>query len=111
MSKRDSRVLVFDMLEAVESILNYTTDLSFDSYLEDRKTQDAVLRNLTVLGEAAGRVDQEFQRLNPQIEWQKIARSRNIVVHDYFAVDHEIIWKIITVYLPPLLANLKAIAA
>ena len=56
MSKRDGHLLVADMLEALEKILEYTHGLSFEEYLTDHKTRDAVLRNLTVLGEAARQV-------------------------------------------------------
>lgn len=111
MSERNPIVLLHDMLDAAEVILQYTEEISFDEYIKDRKTQDAVLRNLTVLGEAAARVSPAFRDLYPMIEWRKIARSRNIVVHDYFDVDHEIVWRIIRDYLPPLIEQLKGVIA
>ena len=109
MSKRDERLLLLEMSEAVKKIILYTTGLDFTSYLEDSKTQDAVLRNLTVLGEAANQLSDQFCSAHPAIEWEKIIRSRHILVHDYFDIDHEIIWRIVTDYLIPLQTELEAI--
>jgi uncharacterized protein with HEPN domain len=97
------------MLEAVERIGSYTEGLDFDQFVQDHKTADAVLRNLQVLGEAAGRVPEDVRAQAPDIEWTRIIRSRHIVVHDYFGVDYEIIWRIVQVHLPPLRASLQTL--
>jgi uncharacterized protein with HEPN domain len=102
MSKRSDLILVEDMLEAVERILAYTTDMDFDQFAADLKTSDAVLRNLQILGEAAQRVSPETKAMDTSVEWTKVIRSRHILVHEYFGIDLEIIWRIITVHLPPL---------
>ena len=109
MSKRNANVLVSEMQDAVESILSYTKGMNQDGFAIDKKTKDAVLRNLIVLGEAVTRLPAEFRELHPQIEWEKIARSRHVIVHDYFDVDYEIIWKIVTVYLPDLKVKLAGL--
>ncbi len=102
MSERSVHILVADMLEAVERIRIYTEGMTFDQFLQDHKTSDAVLRNLQVLGEAAKRVPESVRTLAPEIEWERIIRSRHIVVHDYFGIDYGIVWRIAQVHLPPL---------
>lgn len=102
MSKRSIQYLLNDMLDAIQAISSFTTGYSFEQFIDDRRTHDAVIRNVQVLGEAANRVPAEFRSLNPQIEWMKIIRSRHVLVHDYFGIDYEIVWRIITHHLPPL---------
>ena len=102
MSERAAHILVADMLEAIERIRSYTAGMEFEQFVADPKTSDAVVRNLQVLGEAANRVPKPIRRQAPSIEWERIIRSRHIVVHDYFGIDFEIVWRIIEVHLPPL---------
>ena len=109
MSERPPRVLIADMLEAVERILLYTEGMTYAEFREDTKTTDAVLRNLQVLGEAAGRVPKALRARAPDVEWSRIIRSRHILVHEYFGVDREIIWRIAEVHLPPLQQALLAL--
>jgi uncharacterized protein with HEPN domain len=109
MSERPAHVLLADMLEAVERILAYTDGMTYATFCEDSKTIDAVLRNLQVLGEAAGRVPEPVRERAPGIEWTRIVRSRHIVVHNYFGVDREIIWRIVEVHLPPLQIALRTL--
>ena len=68
MSKRSSNVLLLDMKDAAEKILKYTKGLSFEDFLTDDKTIDAVVRNFEIIGEASLRIDEEFRLENPQIE-------------------------------------------
>lgn len=99
-------MLVIDILACIDRIQEYTSGMSFDDFNSDSKTRDAVLRNIMVIGEAANRMPNDFRAQNPEIEWNKIIRSRNIVSHDYDDVDYDIIWKIVTVHLP---ANQKSL--
>lgn len=94
------------MLEAAERIREYTEGISFEQFKNDTKTSDAVLRNLQVLGEAANNVPDQIRSSAPDIEWERIIRSRHIVVHHYFGVDFEIVWRIMEVHLPPLRKSL-----
>jgi uncharacterized protein with HEPN domain len=102
MSKRDTTLLVQDMLMACERITQYISGMAFEQFVNDPKTIDATVRNIQILGEAANQVPKEFQLANPQIEWSKIIRSRHILVHQYFELDYGIIWKIIQEYIPML---------
>lgn len=96
MSKRSSDLLLLDMKEAAEKILKYTQGLSFEDFLADDKTIDAVVRNFEIIGEASLRIDEDFRSDNPQIEWKKLRGFRNRIVHDYFGIDYEIVWSILT---------------
>ncbi|RYC68752.1 MULTISPECIES: HepT-like ribonuclease domain-containing protein [Spirosoma] len=109
MSKRSVRYLLYDMLDAIEAIRSFIDGYSFEQFVDDRKTHDAVIRNVQVLGEAANRVPVDFRETHPQIEWLKIIRSRHILVHDYFGVDYEIVWRIVITHLPPLQLAIEAI--
>ena len=68
MSKRDTLLLLDDMLQSAQKIKRYTKDLDYDSFLADDKTIDAVVRNFEIIGEAANCIDQDFRDSNPEIE-------------------------------------------
>ena len=95
MSKRAAELLLDDIREAIDKIERYTRDLSFEGFMADEKTQDAVVRNLEIIGEAANRLPQEFKAQLADIEWPKIVGLRHRIVHDYFGIDLKIIWRII----------------
>ncbi len=95
MSDRNARLLLGDMLEAIDKIRRYTGSLSFDAFMKDDKTIDAVLHNLQIIGEATNRLPEEFTENHSDIEWYKIIGLRHRVVHDYFGVDLEIVWQIL----------------
>ena len=107
MSKRSSNVLLLDMKDAAEKILKYTKGLSFEDFLTDDKTIDAVVRNFEIIGEASLRIDEEFRLENPQIEWKKLRGFRNRIVHDYFGIDYEIVWSILSEDLEELIFQLE----
>jgi uncharacterized protein with HEPN domain len=102
MPERSSHLLLRDILDAITAIQRYTDGMNFEQFSADSKTRDAVLRNIQVIGEAAKRVPQALKDKLPEVQWQRIVRSRHIVVHDYFGVDYEIIWRIVEAHLPPL---------
>ncbi len=109
MSKRDTHRLLEDMLEACLRVMRYTDKINYDQFLTDEKTVDAVVRNIQILGEAAGQIPAATRQLYPEIEWTKIIRSRHILVHEYFELDYEIIWRITIEYIPPLKDQLNVI--
>ena len=75
-----------DMLDSAVKIKKYTMELTYDNFLEDDKTIDAVVRNFEIIGEAANRIDPDFRIRNPEIEWSRIRELRNRIVHDYFGM-------------------------
>lgn len=109
MSKRDTILLLEDMLQSAKRIKRYTENISFDSFMLDEKTIDAVVRNFEVIGEAANRIDPDFRDTNPEIEWKRLRGFRNRIVHDYFGIDYEIVWTIIESYLDELIDWLDTI--
>jgi uncharacterized protein with HEPN domain len=109
MSKRDPELLVGDMLEAARKILAYTDGLSFDDFMMDSKTVDAVARNFEILGEASTRLPEEYKMSNEEIPWKKISGLRNRLIHDYFGIDYEVVWTIKTTFLPSLIELLEKI--
>lgn len=100
-------MLLLDMKEASEKILKYTKGLSFEEFLTDDKTIDAVVRNFEIIGEASLRIDEDFRLENPQIEWKKLRGFRNRIVHDYFGIDYEIVWSILSEDLEELIFELE----
>ena len=109
MSKRDILLLLDDMLQACIKIKKYTQGMDYDSFIEDDKTIDAVVRNFEVIGEAANRIDSDFKDNNPEIEWNRIRGFRNRIVHEYFGIDYQIVWSITESYIDDLLDWLNTI--
>ena len=87
---------LLDMLQACERAVRYTTGVSGAAFLADEMRQDAILRQLTILGEAAKQVSPECRMAHPEILWQKIAGFRDVVVHQYFRVNLPEVWRIAT---------------
>jgi len=109
MSKRSMELLVEDIWESIEKIERYTKGMTRESFQNDEKTTDAVVRNLEIIGEAAGRLPEDFVNRNSEIEWAKIVGLRNRIVHEYFGVDLQIIWQILKKDLPAFKISLQNI--
>jgi uncharacterized protein with HEPN domain len=93
---RDSEVYLDDIKDAIERIREYCADIDLDAFRWDRKTQDAVIRNLEIIGEAAKSIPDKIRAKTPEIDWRRFAAFRNILIHQYFGVDIEIVWNIAT---------------
>lgn len=103
MSKiRRDRDFLLDIEDAIGRILKYTFGITWDGYLRDFKTQDAVVLNLEVIGEATKNLSDEFKKQNPGIPWQDMAGTRDRLTHHYFGVNQEIVWQIVEQDLPNL---------
>jgi uncharacterized protein with HEPN domain len=107
MSDRSAELLIGDILDSAEKIQRYTAGMTFEQFTLDEKTADAVARNFEIIGEAANRLSADFKARHPNIDWDRIRGFRNRIVHDYFGIDHSIVWKIIEDYLPDLEAKLR----
>lgn len=97
------------MLTAVRRVRGYTDGLTFDAFCNDQKTIDAVIRNFEVIGEAARHVDEVTAAIAPAVPWIDIRDMRNILIHEYFGVDLQTVWKTIADDLPALEAGLAAL--
>lgn len=111
MPRRQWRLFVADILDAVAAIDGYTAGLTSKEFFGDRLHLDAVIKNLAVIGEAAGRVPADITEKSPQIPWSKMRGMRNVVVHEYFGIDHEVLWGTVTDDLKPLVPLLTALLA
>lgn len=100
MSPRNWKFRIEDIIEALDRIFQYVKDQDYDSWMQDQKTIDAVIRNLEIIGEAATNVPQEIQDLYVDIPWFKMKGMRNILIHEYFGVDNEVLWNTIKKDLP-----------
>lgn len=92
---RDYKQQIDDILQAITFIREYIKDMDYNAFEADRKTQDAVVRNLEIIGEAARAVPDEIRDKASQIEWYKIIALRNILIHEYFGVNLKIVWDVI----------------
>ena len=109
MSERADVEFLADTKEAVLRINAYTQDLSYEQFLEDKKTQDAVVRNLEIIGEAAKNISEELKKKYPQIRWKDLAGVRDKLIHHYFGVNFDIVWNIVKQELPEVLSQLEEI--
>jgi len=109
MSKRNPKLLVEDILESCHKIMEYTQGMSFEEFIADSKTIDAVVRNFEIIGEAANRLPEDFKDLHQDIDWFRIRGFRNRIVHDYFGIDYSIVWQIKETYLSQLITSLTTI--
>ena len=109
MSKRDDEAVLEDILAALERIMEYTVGMDSDTFLSDSKTQDAVIRNLEILGEAAKLLSTEAREMYPDIPWRDIAGTRDKLIHDYFGVNVDVVWGIVVNDLPKMLSELESI--
>ena len=100
---RDKSLYIVTALECIDLIKDYTAGYTLEVFLDDRKTQDAVVRNLEIIGQAMK--DYGIDLLNakkPQIPWSQIAGMRNILAHDYLGVDMIMIWDTVKTHLDDL---------
>ena len=109
MSKRTPKLLLEDIIESAEKILQYTKGISFEVFSKDNKTVDAVIRNFEIIGEASNLLPDEIKDKYSEIDWHRIRGFRNRIVHDYFGVDLQIIWKIIFDQIPSLITEITKI--
>jgi uncharacterized protein with HEPN domain len=107
MSERLPKLLLEDILDSAEKIIIYTKSLTYETFIEDSKTIDAVIRNFEIIGEAANRLPDELKDNSSAIDWHKIRGLRNRIVHGYFGINYKIIWDIIKDYLPDLISQIK----
>ena len=102
MPHRDWKFRIQDILDAVSAIEKYTKGMEFNTFIEDRRTVDAVVRNLMIIGEAAVHVPEDICLRHPEVPWYDMSGMRNFVVHEYFKASDSVIWDTVQVDLPPL---------
>ena len=106
MSDRQPKLLLEDILDSAQKIISYTNNQSFEEFIADSKTIDAITRNFEIIGEAANRLPDKIKETDAGIDWFKIRGLRNRIVHNYFGIDYKIIWTIKEEYLHELITQI-----
>lgn len=108
MSKRRSDTLyIEDILDCCDAIASYCDHKNFETFQTDRMLFSATLRELEVIGEAIGKITDTCKERHPEIAWRMIKDFRNVLAHEYFGVDAEIVWDIVKEHIPLLHEQIK----
>ncbi|MEO0947932.1 MAG: DUF86 domain-containing protein, partial [Cyanobacteria bacterium J06641_5] len=99
---------LLDMLQSAELIIRYTAESSKDEFLENLLLQDAVVRRLLIIAEAARRVSDTTRQSLPNVAWQEINGMRNRLVHEYDDVNLDIVWNVVQNEIPSLIVELQS---
>ncbi|MEM3387549.1 MAG: DUF86 domain-containing protein [Nitrososphaerales archaeon] len=108
MRKRDYRDYLKDIIDSINDIEDFTKNMNFEEFAKDKKTINAVVRGIEVIGEAAKHIPRSIRDKYPSIPWKKMAGMRDKMIHEYFGVDIKILWKTIKKDIPqlkPLIQN------
>lgn len=106
-AKRTDALYLRNIKEAIEAIQDYTKEVSFDDFRVDRMRYSAVIREFEIIGEAVGKLEDRVKERYPEIAWQDIKDFRNLLIHEYFGVDLEIVWTVIQNDLPQLYETIE----
>ncbi len=102
---------LWDMLDAARAIIAFTNDVRYEDFLADRKTRNAVERNLEIIGEAARCISDATREHLNALPWRSIIGLRSLLAHEYGDIRHEIIWTVIQDKITPLIQQLEAVGA
>jgi uncharacterized protein with HEPN domain len=106
---KDDQIRLRYMLDAAHEAVTFIRDETRESLDKDRKLLLALVKDIEIIGEAASRISESRQQTTPGIPWAQIVGMRNRLIHAYFNIDRETVWKTITEDLPPLIAALERI--
>jgi uncharacterized protein with HEPN domain len=107
--EREVRDYLNDILQSITDIQIFIDDMPFDQFCADRKTINAVIRSLEIIGEATKKIPDDIRGLNPDLPWIEIAAMRDKLIHEYFGVDLEIVWETVRNDLAPLQSAIRQI--
>jgi uncharacterized protein with HEPN domain len=107
--KAGDKQRLLHILQAITEIENYIVNSNFDSFLENSMMRFASIKQIEIIGEAANYITEETKLASTNIEWRQIIGLRHILVHEYFGIDDNLIWQIITHDLPALKERIQAI--
>ena len=100
--KNEPEIFFHHILEAISDLEVYTYKMTKRQFIQDRKTQDAVIRKLEIIGEAVKNLRPMQTSISKDIPWKQIASMRDILIHEYFGIDLDIVWSTVKKNIPPL---------
>lgn len=106
---RDYKLQLEDILDSSKKIERYVKGLDYRKFVKNELVVDAVIRNLEIIGEAARQVSDDVKQSAPDVEWHKLMSLRNILIHEYFGVDNEILWDIVKNKIPGLKRSISSL--
>ena len=109
MKSRHDRLYLYDIIECCDHVVDYVNGVREEDYHLNPMLQDALVRNIEVVGEAVKNLSQEIKDNHPDIAWSQIARMRDKIAHHYFRINLDVVWKTATGDLPSLRPQIKAI--
>jgi len=109
MSERTDLQFLADILESAEAASDFVTGISLEDFSSDRKTRSATIRELEIIGEAASRISAVIKERHDDIPWRLLKDFRNVLSHEYFGVNDEVIWNIVQTKLPDLISKIGVI--
>jgi uncharacterized protein with HEPN domain len=109
MSERTDQEFLSDIREAIQRISAYVAGFDYNAFVKDTKTQDAVIRNLEILGEATKNPSEGFRAAYTSVPWKSMAGARDRLIHHYFGVNLDIVWQIVSTELPKVTEQLPSI--
>ena len=98
--KKDLTAFLGHIVLAMDAIAEYLKGTEEADFFNDRKTQDAVVRNCEIIGEAVKHVPEDYRASHPEVDWRGLAGFRDVLIHQYFGVDYSVVWEIATVECP-----------
>jgi len=104
---REWRLYLNDMIEFARRVLEYTNGYTQTEFERDRRTYDATLRNMELIGEAATHIPSEIRSQHANIPWRQLTATRNRIIHGYLGLDNDVLWSIIQTDIPQLLHDLQ----
>lgn len=106
---RSDKLYLSDIIVSMKKIIEFTKNVTFDDFINDVKTYDAVIRNFEIIGEASNKLSEDIKAKINEIPWQEMYLLRNRLSHEYFGIDDNILWDIIQNHLPKNLEIIKKV--
>ena len=107
--KREYKLFIQDIKECIEQIDEFVGNMTLEEFKADEKTSSAVVRKLEIIGEATKNVPKEIRQKYKELPWSDMARMRDKIIHSYFVVDYEVVWKTIKERLPEIKPKIDTI--
>jgi uncharacterized protein with HEPN domain len=107
MKVRDYRDYLQDIFDAVNDIENFVDNMTYEEFIKDRKTLNAVVRSIEIIGEASKNIPETMKAKHKELPWKQMAGMKDKLIHAYFGVDVETLWKAVKENIPPLRQSIQ----